>query len=90
MTNSLRTDGNTALAEDPTSYSSNIPMISDVNHLTLQDALILHEVEKFPEGLFSPEEIVSSTQELVNKYGLESFWENRKLHMAQLEQLQTF
>ena len=88
--NSLRTDGNTALAEDLTSYSSNIPIISDVSRLTLQDALNLHGTDKFPEGLYSPEEILASTQELVNRYGAEKFWKDRKLHLAQLEQLQTF
>ena len=89
MTNSLRTDGNTALAVDPTSYSSNIPMISDVNHLTLQDVLSLLEVDKLPEGFYSQEEIVASTQRIVDEQGVERYWEDRKFNLAQIEYLQT-
>ena len=89
MTNRLRTDGNTALAEDPTLSSSNIPTILDVNHLTLQDVLSLHEIDKLPEGFMSPEEIIRETQAIVNRYGVEHYWENRKLHLASLEYLQT-
>ena len=90
MTNALRTDGNTALAEDQTSFSSNIPMISDANHLTLQDVLNLLETDNLPEGLLTPEEIVQGAQKMVDERGVERFWQERKLHLAQLEQLQTF
>ena len=89
MTNSLRTDGNTALVEAQMSYSSNIPMISDVNHLTLQDVLNLLEIEKLPEGFYSPDEIVASTQRIVQEHGVERYWEERKFNLAQIEYLQT-
>ena len=89
MTNRLRTDGNTALAEDPTLSSSNIPIISDVNRLTLQDVLNLLEIEELPEGFYSPEEIVASTQRIVNEQGAERYWMERKFNLAQLEYLQT-
>ena len=89
MMNSLRTDGNTALAEDPTLSSSNIPIISDVNRLTLQDVLNLLEISELPGGLFSPEEIIASTQRIVDEQGVERYWEERKFNLAQIEYLQT-
>ena len=92
MTSMHQQDGTMKQAEGPMSSSSSIPKISQETRLTSQDVLNLLEINKFPEGWMTPEEIVSETQIMINKRkdGVKWFWENRKLHLAQLEQLQTF
>ena len=80
------------LEEGRTSSSLNIPKPSHANRLTLRNVLDLLEVDELPEGLYSPEEIVAMAQEMIDEHedGIKWFRENRKLHLAQLEQLQTF
>ena len=66
-----------------------VETISDVNRLTLQDVLNLLELDKLPEGFYSPEEILAITQRIINEQGVERYWTERKFNLAQLEYLQT-
>jgi hypothetical protein len=58
--------------------------------MTLERVLDLLGINELPEGLLSPEEIIWATQSLVERLGEDSVRANRKRHLAQLEQLQTF
>ena len=90
MTNTRQKDGTMTQVGDLMSSSSSIPKDSQETQLTLESVKELLGVTELPEGLMTPEGIVWATQKLVNRLGIESVRRDRKLHLAQLEQLQTF
>ena len=75
--------------EGPTSSTSATPKGSPGPRLTLEDVLNLYGVKALPEGDMSLEWIVKSTQEIVDRKGIDYVKENKIPLLNQLEYIQS-